>query len=79
MCLALAEQGARVYALDLPDAPSSDFKAVSHYVSALGEGRTLQYVSVDVTDQRVIWAKVEESMLVFISPKLSFSRTSSSR
>jgi len=60
MALALAEAGARVYALDLPDAPSEEFVNVSRFVAKLGEGRSLSYVSVDVTDQKRIWEKVAE-------------------
>jgi len=60
MALALAEAGARVYALDLPDTPSDEFKQVVAFVEKLGEGRSLSYVSVDVTDQKVIREKVEK-------------------
>jgi len=60
MALAISEQGARVYALDLPESPNADFKAVSQHVATLGEDRSLKYVSVDVTNQPAIWSKVEE-------------------
>lgn len=61
MSLALSELGARVYALDLPEKPSDDFLQVREHVSKLGGGRSLEYVSVNVTDQKAIWNIVEDS------------------
>jgi len=62
MGLALAEAGARVYALDLPAVPGDEFLAVQGYVKGFGTGASLQYVDggVDVTDQKRVWAKVAE-------------------
>ncbi|KAJ7439064.1 hypothetical protein B0H11DRAFT_1752258, partial [Mycena galericulata] len=64
MALALAEAGAVVYCLDLPAEPSSNWKKVQSYVSALpasdqGLKGRLEYLAGDVTDQKVMWAEVE--------------------
>lgn len=61
MSLALCELGARIYVLDLPKEPSDDFKTVAQHVAALGGNRTLEYISANVTEQKDIWAKVEDS------------------
>lgn len=60
MSLALAEAGARVYALDLPPTPGEEFRAVQKYVKAFGTGAKLEYVDggVDVTDQKKVWNTV---------------------
>jgi len=69
----LAEAGAIVYCLDLPSAPNEEWLRVQKYVAGfpstdLGPsfkpGSTVQrarleYVSVDVTDQKCIWDIVE--------------------
>jgi NAD(P)-dependent dehydrogenase (short-subunit alcohol dehydrogenase family) len=60
MAMALAEAGARVYSIDLPTTPGKEFTAVAKYVEKLGDGRSLQYIQADVTDQASLWAKVEE-------------------
>ena len=61
MAIALAEAGARVvYCLDLPEEPSDEFKASREYVSRLGNGARLEYVSVDVRNQELLWKKAEE-------------------
>ena len=62
MALALAEAGARVYALDLPPSPGEEFRAVQAYVRAFGTGARLEYVDggVDVTDQKRVWGRVAE-------------------
>ncbi|KAF8341354.1 uncharacterized protein EI90DRAFT_3278950 [Cantharellus anzutake] len=60
MALALCELGAKIYAIDLPSTPSDDFKTVANYVKAMGEGRKLEYISGDVTDQLAIRAEVEK-------------------
>ncbi|KAF8312802.1 sorbose reductase sou1 [Clavulina sp. PMI_390] len=60
MSLALCELGARIYALDLPRQPSEEFLKVKEYVEKMGEGRTLEYVQADVTQQNEVWGKVEE-------------------
>ncbi|KAJ7501028.1 hypothetical protein B0H11DRAFT_2375098 [Mycena galericulata] len=64
MALALAEAGAVVYCLDLPAEPSSSWKKVQSYVSALpaseqGLKGRLEYLAGDVTDQKAMWAAVE--------------------
>ncbi|KAH7323418.1 hypothetical protein B0J17DRAFT_582234 [Rhizoctonia solani] len=56
MALALCEAGATVYALDLPPSPGEEFSATAEYAKKLGS--TLNYVSVDVTDQKSVWDKV---------------------
>jgi len=61
MSLALCELGARIYVLDLPKSPSEDFKVVAKHVAALGENRSLEYISADVTIQQELWANVEKS------------------
>ena len=62
MALALAEAGARVYALDLPASPGEEFKAVARYVEGFETGARLEYVAggLDVTNQKMTWKKVEE-------------------
>ncbi|KAF8582686.1 sorbose reductase sou1 [Ramaria rubella] len=62
MALALAEAGARVYALDLPSTPGDEFQAAANYVEKFGTGAKLEYVlgGVDVTVQKKTWQKVEE-------------------
>jgi short chain dehydrogenase len=62
MSLALAEAGARVYALDLPSTPGEEFRAVQSYVKAFGTEAKLEYVDggVDVTDQKKVWNTVAE-------------------
>ena len=57
MALALAEAGARVYAMDLPPTPGEEFRAVQSYVKAFGTSAKLEYVDggVDVTDQKKVW------------------------
>ncbi|CAK5274873.1 unnamed protein product [Mycena citricolor] len=60
MALALAEAGAAVYCLDIPAAPDADWRTVQESAAAMpGVGR-LEYVSGDVTDQKGMWALVEE-------------------
>ncbi|KAK9326082.1 hypothetical protein V1517DRAFT_312655 [Lipomyces orientalis] len=56
--IVLAEQGAKVYAIDLPAAPSADFAAAVKYVKRLGS--SLHYRSSDVSKQEVISATVRE-------------------
>lgn len=62
MALTLAEAGARVYALDLPESPGEEFQAVQRYVERFGTGAALEYVSggIDVRDQKKIWNAVAE-------------------
>jgi NADP-dependent 3-hydroxy acid dehydrogenase YdfG len=60
MSLALAEAGAKVYALDLPPSPNEEFIKVQKYVERMDGGRKLEYRSVDVTDQEKVWKVGEE-------------------
>ncbi|KAF9478946.1 NAD(P)-binding protein [Pholiota conissans] len=73
MALAYAEAGAIVYCLDLPPAPSEEFKRIQQYVSAqsptvvgkeqggqtLAKGR-IEYATCDVTKQDAVWALVNK-------------------
>ncbi len=63
MALALCELGAKIYAIDLPSTPSNEFQTVSKHVKAMGEGRGLEYISGDVTDQKAIRTEVQKSAL----------------
>lgn len=61
MALALCEAGARViYCLDLPEKPSEDWVKTKEFVGKLGNGSRLEYVSVDVTDQKKVWKVGED-------------------
>ncbi|KAJ3513226.1 hypothetical protein NLJ89_g3066 [Agrocybe chaxingu] len=61
MALALCEAGARVvYCLDLPVSPSDEWTKTRDYVQNLGNGSRLEYVSVDVRDQKAVWDKGNE-------------------
>jgi len=61
MALTLCEAGAVAYCLDLPKEPSDEWKATQKYVERMGvEGARLEYVSLDVTDQKQVWAEVEK-------------------
>lgn len=61
MALALCEAGARViYCLDLPETPSEEWAKTKEFVGKLGNGSRLEYVSVDVTDQKKVWKVGEE-------------------
>jgi hypothetical protein len=54
MAMALCEAGARaVYTLDIGKEPSEDWIAVKEFVEKMGS--RLEYVSVDVTDQKKVW------------------------
>ncbi len=61
--LALAEAGAIVYCVDLPNDPDESWLKVQRYaaseVPGIAKGR-LEYVQCDVTDQKAIWAVAEE-------------------
>jgi len=72
MALALAEAGAVVYCLDLPDQPDQDWVKVQKFVSGLPDlvpagtgtqevlkGR-LEYACCDVTKQQEMWTLVEK-------------------
>ncbi len=61
MALALCEAGARaIYCLDLPENPSDEWVTTKAFVEKLGNGSRLEYVSVDVTDQKKVWKVGEE-------------------
>jgi len=60
MALALCELGAKIYAVDLPSTPSNEFQTIAKHVKAMGEGRGLEYISGDVTDQKAIRTEVEK-------------------
>ena len=65
MAVAMCEAGARaIYCLDLPDEPSTAFKAAQAYLGAMnfdgGQKPRLEYVQLDVTDQKAVWKGVEE-------------------
>ncbi|TFK42915.1 hypothetical protein BDQ12DRAFT_703241 [Crucibulum laeve] len=60
MALALCEAGARaVYCFDLPKKPSEEWKATSEYVKRMENGSRLEYVSLNVTDQKAVWEAAE--------------------
>ncbi len=61
MAEVLAEAGAIVYCLDLPAEPGNEWTATAKYVERLGiQGARLEYRSVDVTEQELVWKVVEE-------------------
>jgi len=62
MALALAEAGARVvYCFDLPPSPGEEWSKTSEFVGKMtkGSGR-LEYVSVDVRNQKAVWDAAEK-------------------
>ena len=61
MALALCEAGARaIYCFDLPPKPSDEWTKTQEYVKRMQNGSRLEYVSVDVRDQQVVWNKAHE-------------------
>lgn len=61
MALALCEAGARaIYCFDLPPKPSDEWTKTQEYVKRMQNGSRLEYVSVDVRDQQVVWSKAHE-------------------
>lgn len=61
MAMTLCEAGARVvYCLDILEEPMEEWKAVSEYVQRMEPSSRLEYIKVDVTDQRAVWNSVEE-------------------
>ncbi|KAI0262086.1 hypothetical protein BC834DRAFT_829413 [Gloeopeniophorella convolvens] len=61
MALALAEAGARVvYCVDLAEQPGEEWSAASEYLSRMGTGGRLEYVSLDVRDQKAVWKLGQE-------------------
>lgn len=60
MALTLCEAGARaVYCFDLPAQPSEEWQQTREYVEKMQNGSRLEYVSVDVTDQKAVWKHAE--------------------
>lgn len=61
MALALCEAGARaIYCFDLPPNPSDEWTKTQEYVKRMQNGSRLEYVSVDVRDQQLVWNKAQE-------------------
>ncbi|KAJ4481009.1 NAD-binding protein [Lentinula aciculospora] len=70
MAMALCEAGARaVYCLDIHEKPTEEWEAVKEYVGRLERleqnpsshpSSRLEYVKVNVTDQKAVWKCVEE-------------------
>ncbi|KAK9240059.1 hypothetical protein V1525DRAFT_396746 [Lipomyces kononenkoae] len=58
MAIVLAELGAKVYAIDLPDSASSEFAAAAKYVKRLGS--SLEYRQSNVTKQERISKTIDE-------------------
>jgi len=62
MALALCEAGARaIYCLDLPDKPSEEWIKTEEFVKRIGNGSRVEYVSVDVRNQKEVW-KISEKI-----------------
>ena len=58
MALTLCEAGARaIYCLDLPTTPSEEWEKTREFVERMGNGSRLEYMSVDVRNQKEVWAK----------------------
>lgn len=56
MALALCEAGARaIYCLDLPKKPSDEWAKTSSFVKNLKNGSRMEYVHVDVRNQKAVW------------------------
>ncbi len=56
MVLALCEAGARaIYCLDVPNKPSDEWIKTKAFVERLGNGSRMEYISVDVRNQRKVW------------------------
>ena len=70
IALTLVEAGAVVYCLDLPKTPDENWLKVQRYAAQLpslgtsSQGKSLngrlEYISADVTDQSMMWAKAED-------------------
>jgi NAD(P)-dependent dehydrogenase (short-subunit alcohol dehydrogenase family) len=70
IALALVEAGAVVYCLDLPKTPDENWIKVQRYAAQLpslgtsSQGKSLdgrlEYISADVTNQTMMWAKAED-------------------
>lgn len=56
MALALCEAGARaIYCLGSSDKPSDEWTKTKNFVERLGNGSRMEYVSVDVRNQKEVW------------------------
>lgn len=56
MALAFCEAGARaIYCLDLPEKPSEEWIKAEKFVKRIGNGSRMEYVSVDVRNQKEVW------------------------
>jgi hypothetical protein len=56
MTLALCEAGARaIYCLDVPNKPSDEWLKTKAFVKRLGSGSRMEYISVDVRNQKEVW------------------------
>ncbi|KAI0260362.1 hypothetical protein BC834DRAFT_900939 [Gloeopeniophorella convolvens] len=61
MALVLAEAGARVvYCVDIAEQSGEEWAAASEYLSRMGTGGRLEYVSLDVRDQKAVWKLGQE-------------------
>jgi NAD(P)-dependent dehydrogenase (short-subunit alcohol dehydrogenase family) len=70
IALALVEEGAIVYCLDIHETPDENWHKVQKYAAQLPslgtspQGKSLngqlEYISADVTDQTMMWAKAED-------------------
>ncbi|CCO36462.1 Bacilysin biosynthesis oxidoreductase BacC [Rhizoctonia solani AG-1 IB] len=57
IALAIAEAGAVVYVFDIAEHPGDHFTAAAEYIKKLGGA--LNYFTVDVTQQKIVWDKFE--------------------
>ncbi|KAF5381931.1 hypothetical protein D9757_007548 [Collybiopsis confluens] len=61
MAMALCEAGARaIYCFDIHKQPSEEWEAVRDYVAKLEHGARLEYVSIDVTNQKAVWESADK-------------------
>lgn len=61
MALALCEAGARaIYCLDLPKKPSDEWVKTSNFVKKLENGSRMEYIHVDVRNQKAVWEISED-------------------
>ncbi|KAF9074470.1 hypothetical protein BDP27DRAFT_192629 [Rhodocollybia butyracea] len=61
MAMTLCEAGARaVYCLDIHKEPTEEWNAVRDYVKRMEHSSRLEYINIDVTDQKAVWDSVEK-------------------
>ncbi|KIK56124.1 hypothetical protein GYMLUDRAFT_174829 [Collybiopsis luxurians FD-317 M1] len=61
MAMTLCEAGARaIYCLDIHKRPTEEWEAVRDFVAKLEHGPRLEYVNIDVTEQKAVWDAVEK-------------------